>query len=95
MKAKLKDGRILPIEEKSLIALNENGQTLEVTIEDIESFENSLFDWQQVRIQAAISAMQGTYCNSMFDNVDFKDVAKASVMQADALIEELKKNKNV
>lgn len=54
MKVKLKDGRILPIEEKSLIALNDNGQTVEVPIEDIESLENSSIDWMSVRKDIAM-----------------------------------------
>lgn len=61
--------------------------------EDELDFTNIYPDWQQVRIQAAIAAMQGAYSNKMFDNVDFEGIAKASVIQADALIEELKKKK--
>lgn len=42
MNVKLKDGRVLPIEKGSYIALDNNGDTVEVRIEDIESFEDSL-----------------------------------------------------
>lgn len=59
--------------------------------EDELDFINIYPDWQQVRIQAAIAAMQGAYSNKMFDSVDFEDIAKVSVTQANALIEELKK----
>lgn len=58
-------------------------------------------DWQQVRIQAAIAAMQGQLANQVLtenmiesvENVaDFpKVVANASVRIADALIAELQK----
>lgn len=50
-------------------------------------------DWEQVRIQAAIAAMQGMYSNKEFDSLSFERVAQKAVKQADALIEELKKNK--
>lgn len=40
MNVKLKDGRVLPIEKGSYIALDNNGDTVEVRIEDIESFED-------------------------------------------------------
>ena len=58
-------------------------------------------DWEQVRIQAAIAAMQGQLANqvlteNMIESVENvanfpKVVANASVRFADALIEELKK----
>lgn len=48
-------------------------------------------DWQQVRIQAAISAMQGMYSNKEFDTLSFDRIAQKAVNQADALIAELKK----
>lgn len=50
-------------------------------------------DWKQTRIQAAIAATQGFCANSnMGDNEAFR-IAKWAVEQADALIEELKKEK--
>ena len=47
--------------------------------------------WQGVRIQAAIAAMQGVM--SFFGSIDYnkETIAKLAVEQADALIEELKK----
>lgn len=51
----------------------------------------SNIDWQQVRIQAAISAMQGILANDKRDGT-IEDIAFASVRYTDALIEELKKN---
>lgn len=47
-------------------------------------------DWQQVRIQASIAAMQGFCTNSSVD-LEIDKLAKLSVEQADALIDELKK----
>lgn len=46
-------------------------------------------DWQQVRIQAAIAAMQGFCANNSVD-LTLNDMAKLSVEQADALVEKLK-----
>ena len=50
-------------------------------------------EWQGVRIQAAISAMQGVM--KFFGSIDYDKEAIASldVEQADALIEELKKKR--
>ena len=47
--------------------------------------------WQGVRIQAAIAAMQGVM--NFFGSIDYnrETIAKLAVEQADALIEELKK----
>lgn len=90
MKAKLKDGRVLPIEEGSLIALDNNGDTLEVNVEDIDSFIDNNIDWAQVRIQAAIAAMQGILSNSSNDDT-IENYVNVSIKSSDALIEELKK----
>lgn len=90
MKAKLKDGRVLPIEEGSLIALDNNGDTLEVNVEDIDSFIDNNIDWEQVRIQAAIAAMQGILSNSTNDDT-IENYVNVSIKLSDALIEELKK----
>jgi hypothetical protein len=48
-------------------------------------------EWQGVRIQAAIAAMQGVM--NFFGSIDYnrETIAKLAVEQADALIEELKK----
>ena len=51
--------------------------------------------WQSVRERAAIAAMQGILCAPIIEGCDpnpsQKSIAKWAVMQADALIEELKK----
>jgi len=52
-------------------------------------------EWQGVRIQAAIAAMQGAlancYLHSVSTHVPYSRIAEESVLYADALIEELKK----
>ena len=47
-------------------------------------------EWQNVRIQAAIAAMQGVM--NFFGSIDYnkETIAKLAVEQADALIEQLK-----
>ena len=47
-------------------------------------------DWQQVRIQAAIAAMQVTLASSAAKVMTGKEVALYSVNMADTLIEKLK-----
>lgn len=54
-------------------------------------FINIYPDWPQVRIQAAIAAMQNLCGCERFWSYTEEDIAKCSVKQADALIEELKK----
>lgn len=48
--------------------------------------------WQEVRERAAIAAMQGVM--NFFGSIDYnkKTIAELAVSQADALIEQLKKN---
>jgi hypothetical protein len=48
-------------------------------------------EWQNVRIQAAIAAMQGVM--NFFGSIDYnrETIAELAVEQADALIEQLKK----
>lgn len=48
-------------------------------------------EWQNVRIQAAIAAMQGIVSAQIPAKEDIEVVARNSVILADALIEELKK----
>lgn len=50
-------------------------------------------EWQGVRIQAAIAAMQGVM--NFFGSIDYnkETIVKLAVEQADALIEQLKENK--
>lgn len=71
-------------------------KTLGQRLEDlnIEVGTATTVDWQQVRIQAAIAAMQ-TIADAL-GSVDYnkKLIAKHAVELADALIEELKKGDN-
>lgn len=64
-------------------------------LEDADKKEDSVtllntepVDWQHIRIQAAIAAMQGMMASRF---TDIEDVSAWSVRAADALIEELKK----
>lgn len=60
-------------------------------------FQNNIIqlpdEWHGVRIQAAIAAMQGVM--NFFGSIDYnrETIAKLAVEQADALIEELRKEK--
>lgn len=65
---------------------------------DFESIEADVINnehWNDVRERAAIAAMQGILCAPIIEGCDpnpsRESVAKWAVMQADALIEELKK----
>lgn len=50
-------------------------------------------DWEQVRIQAAIAAMQGLRAGDAYGDQSMKRIAELAVEQADELIEKLKKKK--
>ena len=52
--------------------------------------DNRPVDWQQVRIQAAIAAMQGILSNQSSVVVRDEVVIRESVSLADALVKELK-----
>lgn len=104
MKVKLKDGRILPIEEGSLIALDDHGETLEVKVEDVDSVITDSINWEQRRYEIAKKMLHAIYIddgNAERDddsdlNFEFKSLqgsAREAVRFADALIEELKKGK--
>ena len=63
---------------------------------DFEPIETATDEhWQEVRERAAIAAMQGILCSPVVEGVDpnpsQEQVAKWAVMQADILIEQLKK----
>lgn len=95
---KLKDGRMFPIEKNSVIALNDNGETLEVSVEDIESFETSDIDWEKRRYELAKEYSKEfvklQHYKGMSENgLSNSKVIEWSVELADLLIEGLKKNK--
>lgn len=98
MKAKLKDGRIMSIEQDSLIALNDNGETLEVNVSQIESILNEGVDWEARRFELA-KEYSKTFINLQHEKgrIDcgchVPNVVEWSVEFADALIKELKKEK--
>lgn len=98
VKIKLKDGRTLPIEKNSVIALDNNGETLEVSAEEIESFETSDIDWEKRRYELAKEYSKEFvklqhYKGLSENGLSNPKVIEWSVELADSLIEELKKNK--
>lgn len=118
MKAILKDGRVLDVVlGKGFGVLCTDGvteyiYTLGIDIDKIVpdkiekgSLLSKDIDWQQVKIQAAIGAMQAQLANpeilecvTSYDLIDgnaSNKVAKMSVRYARALVEELKKDVNV
>lgn len=86
MRLKLKDGRILPIEKGSMIALDDRGETLEVNVEDVDSVITDGINWEQRRYEIAKAVM----CSAEGDP---EQNANYAVACADALIEKLKKGK--
>ena len=52
--------------------------------------ENRPVDWRQVRIQAAIAAMQSLRSNTGYNQCTPVEIAKFSVTYADELVKELK-----
>ena len=104
MKAKIKaTGEIINIASYATITLdkcNSYGTPIEVRPEDVELITDVEEDgyWQNVRIQAAIAAMQGFITHGFSGDSlpnDRKEarqyLARTCVGVADALIEELKK----
>ena len=111
MKVRIKStGEIKKVADYATVTLDtcdNYGSPEQVPFEDVELIQESSdnTDWEQVRIQAAISAMQGL-CNSCHDSVIRKmqersDMERSnvisylSVRMADALIHELKKKDKV
>lgn len=106
MKAKIiSTGEIINIADYARVTLDkcdDYGNPIEVPFNDVELLKEPLntIDWQQIRIQAAIAAMQGVISNEGLSNdIDklSKDVesvrkrtAKISIEYADALVKELK-----
>lgn len=101
MKAKVKEtGEIIELKCPTFLEAingrfteNDTGKVYTSSeIEFIKEKEDNI-DWQQVRIQAAISAMQNLCGCERFWSYPEEDIAKYSVRYADALIKELKKEK--
>lgn len=114
MKVRIKKtGEILEVAEYAKVAMDvcdSYGNPLEYGLDEIEIigerriFESySVVDWQRVKIQAAIGAMQAQLPEILESVTSYdlsngnasKKVAKMSVRYARALVEELKKDVNV
>ena len=83
------------------VKIRQGSEMLDATIEmvdgvmvvspKVEKFEPiDRTDWQQVRIQAAIAAMQGLLSNEKQVHIKVSEAAYMSVLYADALVKELK-----
>ena len=74
---------------------NEHDRELGLNIlwdfEDVEEVLSTDIDWEQLRIKAAVSALQGFASNPNSTSATDEELAKWSVSCADALIAELKK----
>lgn len=99
MKARIrKTGEIIKLAEYAKITLDvcdSYGTPIELNPEDVELIldvkedSSSMTDWNQVRIQASIRAMQIILTKYNYNT--YKDIAVRAVGCADALVEELKK----
>ena len=81
------------IDSKGMEHEHEKGLNIYWDFEDVKEAPNTDIDWEQVRIDAAISALQG-FASNPHDRcvgVHTDTLAKWSVGAADALIAELKK----
>jgi hypothetical protein len=83
LKVSINDGDILLLTTDELYTL--------AAIDEKQTQEE--LDWQSLRNQAAIAAMQGVM--NFFGSIDYnrETIARLAVEQADALIEELRKEK--
>lgn len=59
------------------------------TIPDVEEDNSSTIDWNQVRVQASIGAMQVILGKNNYNT--YKEIATEAVGYADALVKELRK----
>ena len=98
MKARIKaTGEIVKLAEYAKITLDmcdSYGNPIELKPEDVELIsddngDTSITDWNQVRVQASIGAMQVILGKNNYDT--YKDIAADAVGYADALVKELKK----
>lgn len=97
MKARIKKtGEIINLAEYAKIELDvcdSFGNPIELKPEDVELIQEKTdnTDWNQVRIQASIAAMQALRSNTGYNQFSDIEIAKFSVNYANALVEELKK----
>lgn len=96
MKARIKaTGEIVKLAEYAKITLDmcdSYGNPIELKPEDVELIPDddaSTTDWNQVRVQASIGAMQVILGKNNYDS--YKDIATYAVGYAEALVKELKK----
>lgn len=86
-----KEDTVSYVDSKGVEHHNERGLNLWWDFEDVEEVLSTDIDWKQVRIKAAISALQGFASNPDSTSATNEELAKWSVSCADALIAELKK----
>ena len=100
MKARIKaTGEIVKLAEYAKITLDmcdSYGNPIELKPEDVELIpdnngDTSITYWNQVRVQASIGAMQVILGRNNYDT--YKNIAADAVGYADALVKELKKEK--
>lgn len=77
------------IDSKGMEHEHEKGLNIYWDFEDVEEVPNTHIDWEQVRINAAISALQGFAASPQIASTE--TLARWSIGAADALIAELKK----
>lgn len=77
------------IDSKGMEHEHEKGLNIYWDFEEVEEVLSTDIDWEQVRIKAAISALQGFAASPQIVSTD--TLARWSVGAADALIAELKK----
>ena len=96
MKARIiSTGEIINIADYARVTLDkcdDYGNPIEVPFNDVELIKDSTnnIDWLQVRIQAAIAAMQSMRSNTGYNKCTPVEIAKFSATYADALVKELK-----
>lgn len=97
MKARIKKtGEVVNIADYAKVTLDRCdswGNPLEYPLDEVEIIEEKAddIDWGEVRIKAAISALQGFASNPNSTSASDEELAKWSVNTADVLIAELKK----
>ena len=79
------------IDSKGNECVKVEGLNLAWDFEDVEEVLSTDIDWEQLRIKAAVSALQGFASNPNITSVTDKELALWSVRAADYLIAELKK----
>ena len=89
-----KDDSVSYIDSKGNECVKVGGLNLAWDFEDVVEVTNTHIDWEEVRIKAAISALQGFASNPNSSFAADDELAKWSVSCADALIAVLKKGGN-